>query len=142
MECLETTALEAIDAAENVPDVVFETPKLFERRSLVELCRSSWHPTPGAQSHQTYLRGCKWSPDGTCCLTVINNGGVHLIELPRDLYQEDSVDVSRPVNILDSVVQVSECGLIYDFCWYPGMNSTIPDTCWYVTIHISSFNIY
>lgn len=101
-----------------------------EETTFLELSRSSWHPAYRNLNQQTYLRGCKWSPDGTCCLTVVNNNGVHLIELPKDLYEGDSLESDRSIDILDSVVHVPESGTLYDFCWYPGMNSMIPESCW------------
>lgn len=108
----------------------YQLPRLFSGKILLELCNSSWTRSKNAKEDvQPYLRGCKWSPDGTCCLSVVNNDGVHVTELPRDLY-EGSVTSSRMIDILDSVIHVKEAGLIYDFCWYPGMNSANPETCW------------
>ncbi|XP_052749562.1 telomerase Cajal body protein 1 homolog [Galleria mellonella] len=112
---------------------VFEYPSLFPNRTLLELCSSSWSRSPKTkQNVQPYLRGCKWSPDGTCCLSVVNNDGVHVTELPRDLYS-GSVTADRTIDVLDSIIHVKEAGLVYDFCWYPGMNSNIPETCCWIT---------
>lgn len=108
------------------------TVEFSERTSFLELSRSSWHPAYRDFDHQTYLRGCKWSPDGTCCLTVVNNDGVHLIELPKDLYGAENVSADRCIDVLESTIHIPENGLVYDFCWYPGMNSLVPETCWYV----------
>ncbi|CAH0563950.1 unnamed protein product [Brassicogethes aeneus] len=96
----------------------------FEKTAL-ELARSQW---PN-YSDQHYLRGCKWSPDGTCLLTVVRGAGMHVMELPSDLYQGESMLTSRPISPLNPAVSVPENGLIYDFCWYPGMNSANPATC-------------
>ena len=122
---------------DNVETVVCESsaseksPISFsEQTSFLELSRSSWHPAYRDFDRQTYLRGCKWSPDGTCCLTVVNNDGVHLIELPKDLYSVDSVSAYRCIDVLESIIHIPENGLIYDFSWYPGMNSMVPETCW------------
>lgn len=112
----------------------FQYPPLFSTKTLLELCNSSWSRAVNArQDVQPYLRGCKWSPDGTCCLTVVNNDGVHVTELPKDLYF-GSVSADRSIDVLDSVIHVKESGLVYDFCWYPHMNSNIPDTCWWVLL--------
>lgn len=111
-------------------EVLFQYPTLFCGRTLLELCNSSWSSSPKTKGDvQPYLRGCKWSPDGTCCLSVVNNDGVHITELPRDLYCQ-SATTNRTIDVLDSVIHVKEAGLVYDFCWYPSMNSTIPETCW------------
>ncbi|KAJ0176025.1 hypothetical protein K1T71_008199 [Dendrolimus kikuchii] len=37
------------------------------------------------------------------------------------------------IDILDSVIHVKEAGLVYDFCWYPSMNSAYPETCCWLT---------
>lgn len=97
----------------------------FENTSI-ELGRAQW---PNYDD-QHYLRGCKWSPDGTCLLTVVRGGGMHVMELPSDLYTGDSIMTSRPIQALMPAVSVPEGGLIYDYCWYPGMNSSTAATCW------------
>ncbi|CAG4946052.1 unnamed protein product [Parnassius apollo] len=114
-------------------NTLHELPTLFSSKTLLELCCSSWSQSASAKVDvQPYLRGCEWSPDGTCCMSVVNNDGVHITELPRDLYS-GSVDSSRTIDVLDSVIHVKESGLIYDFCWYPAMNSSIPETCCWLT---------
>lgn len=129
-----------VNTENNIIDIDFN---IFTSNRLLELCKSSWVPSANAKSNiQLYLRGCKWSPDGTCCLTVVNNDGVHVIELPRDLY-EDNVSIDRPIDILDSVIHVKESGLVYDFCWYPGMNSSLPETCcWLTTLQNSPIQMW
>lgn len=119
---------------QNVEAVSFQFPALFSSQTLIELSNSSWSRSKRARDDvQPYLRGCKWSPDGTCCLSVINNDGVHVTELLRDLY-EGTARNDRIIDVLDSVIHVKESGLVYDFCWYPGMNSSIPESCWLVFI--------
>lgn len=97
----------------------------FENTAL-ELARAQW-PNYGDQH---YLKGCKWSPDGTCLLTAVRGGGMNVFELPSDLYSSESVLQSRPIVPLNPAVSVPEGGLIYDYVWYPGMNSGNPATCW------------
>ncbi|VEN39279.1 unnamed protein product [Callosobruchus maculatus] len=94
--------------------------------SALELARSQW---PNYDD-QHYLKGCKWSPDGTCLLTVVRGAGMHVMELPSDLYTGETILTSRPITGLVPAVSVPEGGLIYDYCWYPGMNSANPATCW------------
>lgn len=114
-----------------VTPVVYETPTQnyvsynFEKSAL-ELGRIVW---PNYED-QHYLKGCYWSPDGTCLLTVVRGAGMHICELPTDLYSADVMLTSRPVTPLSPAVSVPEQGLIYDVCWYPGMNSSLPATCW------------
>ncbi|KAF5290834.1 hypothetical protein FQA39_LY14596, partial [Lamprigera yunnana] len=84
-----------------------------------------------------------WSPDGTCLLTVVRGAGMHVMELPSDLYTGDSMLTSRPVNPLTPAVSVPEGGLIYDFCWYPGMNSGNPATCcWAASGHEGPIHLW
>lgn len=97
----------------------------FEGPTL-EIAKAQWSNI----EDQHYLKGCKWSPDGTCLLSVVRGAGIHVMELPPDVYTSDCLMTSRPVSPLIPAVSVSESGLIYDFCWYPGMNSQNPATCW------------
>lgn len=99
----------------------------FVNDSLVELGRYSWI---GRRSDQRFLKGCLWSPDGTCLLTVVNGDGMHVTELPMDLYALESVTDARPVDILVSAVHVREGGIVYDYCWYPHMTSSNASSCW------------
>jgi telomerase Cajal body protein 1 len=39
----------------------------------------------------------------------------------------------RPVDVLDSVIKSQERNTVYDFEWYPGMNSSDPTTCCWLT---------
>lgn len=108
----------------------FQYPALFTSKSFLELSTCSWSRGRNANENiQPYLRGCKWSPDGTCCLSVVNNDGVHVTELPSELYQ-GVVCGDRIIDVLESVIHLKETGSVYDFCWYPFMNSTNPPSCW------------
>uniref|UniRef100_A0A182M3S5 WD repeat-containing protein 79 n=1 Tax=Anopheles culicifacies TaxID=139723 RepID=A0A182M3S5_9DIPT len=100
----------------------------FKDNACIEVARCSWD----RPVRQNYLQGCRWSPDGTCVLTTVNNDGMHIVELPTDLYSNDSVSEDRPVNLLTSAVHVKEGGLVYDFAWYPGMNSGRSETCCWI----------
>lgn len=97
----------------------------FEKQTLIELSRHSW-----GIKDQNYLRGCVWSPDGTCVLAPVNRDGMHVLELPTDLYTTESVSPDRPLDLLQSAVHIREGGSIYDYCWYPYMNSGQPESCW------------
>lgn len=123
-------SIQNVEEPTEADQIVFQFPTLFTSKTLLELCNSSWTRAPKAKEEvQPYLRGCKWSPDGTCCLSVVNNDGVHVTELPVNLYSGNATK-DRTIDVLDSVIHVKEAGLIYDFCWYPGMNSGFPETCW------------
>lgn len=101
----------------------------FEHEIIIELSRHSWERTG-----QNYVRGCTWSPDGTCILVPVNRDGMHVFELPTDLYGCDTVSPNtRPVDVLQSAIHIREGGTIYDYCWYPFMNSAVPASCCWLT---------
>lgn len=99
----------------------------FAENNVVELARCSWR---GSSRNQRYLKGCLWSPDGTCVLTTVNGDGMHVFETPSDLYAADSISPDRPLDCLQSAVHIKEGGIVYDYCWFPFMNSGDPATCW------------
>lgn len=127
---VDTPLVENVDVEMECDDHVQVQPftaEYFHNKSVCELSRYSW---TGSQTNQRYLKGCHWSPDGTCILTAVNGEGMHVVELPRDLYAEEVPTGERPVDILESAVHIKEAGIVYDFCWYPLMNSGQPNTCW------------
>lgn len=99
----------------------------FIEKNVVELARCSWR---GSSRNQRYLKGCLWSPDGTCLLTTVNGDGMHVFDTPRDLYSAETVSDDRPLDCLQSAVHIKEGGIVYDYCWFPFMNSNDPATCW------------
>lgn len=117
----------SIGAQLEEPRYIPQGSELFNTGDVVELARCSWR---GSRNNQKFLKGCLWSPDGTCVLTAINGEGMQVFELPHDLYSTESVDIDRPVNVLQNAIHVPEGGTIYDYCWYPFMNSSDPGTCW------------
>lgn len=101
---------------------------LFESQTMIEISRHSW-----GTREPNYLRGCVWSPDGTCILAPVHRDGMHVLELPTDMYAVDQVSASRPLDILTSAVHVPENGMVYDCCWYPFMSSAAPETCCWIS---------
>lgn len=109
-------------------------PKLnWNDETLVqEIAR--WHSCKS----DNYLRGCLFSPDGTCLLSIVNMDGVQIFELPIDLYNEEFSMVQRPVTQLTPAVHIKE-GIqtaVYDMAWNPIMSSILPETCWLVKLPI------
>ncbi|EFA85972.1 hypothetical protein PPL_01205 [Heterostelium album PN500] len=68
-----------------------------------------------------FVKGIKWSPDGSCLLSATEDRQLRLYEL--------NTDVQNGKHSLRHVFDVREYDTIYDFCWYPYMNSTLPETC-------------
>lgn len=97
----------------------------YFQENLLEIGRYLWQTN---SEKQCYTKGCFWSPDGTCCLVPVHFDGMHLIELPADLYQ-GKVAAKRPISKLSTAVHVKEGGTVYDCDWYPFMNSEFPATC-------------
>ncbi|XP_055550742.1 telomerase Cajal body protein 1 homolog [Wyeomyia smithii] len=96
----------------------------FQSLTACEVGRCSWDKV----EKQNYVRGCLWSPDGTCVLAAVNSDGMHVFELPTDMYEAHQISTERPVQLLDSAVHVRETTLVYDYKWYPGMHSSMPET--------------
>ncbi|XP_067625470.1 telomerase Cajal body protein 1 homolog [Eurosta solidaginis] len=97
--------------------------------ALVELGRRLWKST---LDNQRYTKGCLWSPDGTCILVPVHLDGMHVMELPQDLYKlnkDETVSTTRNVSALNTAVHVREGGTVYECVWYPFMNSNTPATC-------------
>uniref|UniRef100_A0A1I8NMM6 WD repeat-containing protein 79 n=1 Tax=Stomoxys calcitrans TaxID=35570 RepID=A0A1I8NMM6_STOCA len=114
------------DPLETMPD-----ESQFFRNPFIELGRRLWKSN---DQKQCYTKGCLWSPDGTCLLVPIHMDGMHVIELPTDLYTMQEIDTNRELSALSTAVHVKEGGMVYDCSWYPFMNSTDPATCcWLAT---------
>ncbi|XP_065829238.1 telomerase Cajal body protein 1-like [Oscarella lobularis] len=81
--------------------------------------------------NDNFLKGCKWSPDGLCLMTCSNDSRIRLFNLPYQLHpsytKEDSKNETTAS--LDCVLQMREPEGIYDYNWYPSMNSSCPETC-------------
>nr|XP_016941349.1 telomerase Cajal body protein 1 homolog isoform X1 [Drosophila suzukii] len=96
---------------------------------LVELGRRCWTSSAVAQH---YTKGCFWSPDGTCLLVPVHLDGMHVMEVPTELYSTRTVQNARSLTKLKSAVHVPEGGVVYDCVWFPHMNSQQPDTCFWL----------
>ncbi|KAH8273993.1 hypothetical protein KR044_007411 [Drosophila immigrans] len=98
-------------------------------KQLVEVGRRYWSST---SEIQRYTKGCFWSPDGTCLLIPVHMDGMHVVELPLDLYNSKNVALDRSLTKLKSAVHVPEGGAVYDCTWYPLMNSQDANTCLWI----------
>lgn len=86
------------------------------------------------------LRGVKWSPDGTCILTASEDQMLRLFELPEngneDLGSEcaqGAEEYLRQPTELHSAVRAKAGDTIYDYDWYPAMDSSDPPTCCFIS---------
>ncbi|XP_070539017.1 telomerase Cajal body protein 1-like [Ptychodera flava] len=87
----------------------------------------AWSSFDSFQSN--FLKGCKWSPDGSCILTNSDDDNLRVFNLPAEIYLGQYSEIPEMVEVFS--VPVGE--LIYDYAWYPLMNSTKPDTCLFVS---------
>ncbi|CAI9611108.1 unnamed protein product [Staurois parvus] len=75
---------------------------------------------------ENFLKGCKWAPDGSCFLTNSDDNILRIYNLPSQIYSGEwdlLQEMVRPV------LRMAEGDTIYDYCWYPSMNSADSDTC-------------
>ncbi|KAK0059750.1 telomerase Cajal body protein 1-like isoform X1 [Biomphalaria pfeifferi] len=80
-----------------------------------------------SKSEDNFLRGCKWSPDGSCIMTNSNDNCIRMF---KPLATQDD---KAGNNDLTSNVKIQESGQIYDFAWFPGMTLFQPELCRVVT---------
>uniref|UniRef100_A0A8D2M0B8 Telomerase Cajal body protein 1 n=1 Tax=Varanus komodoensis TaxID=61221 RepID=A0A8D2M0B8_VARKO len=74
---------------------------------------------------ENFLKGCKWAPDGTCLLTNSADNTLRIYNLPAELYTEEWGAVAE----MSPVLRMMEGDTVYDYCWFPLMNSSDPQTC-------------
>ncbi|XP_061446215.1 telomerase Cajal body protein 1 [Rhineura floridana] len=74
---------------------------------------------------ENFLKGCKWAPDGTCLLTNSADNTLRIYNLPAELYAEDWGAIAE----MTPVLRMAEGDTVYDYCWFPLMNSSDPQTC-------------
>nr|CAB3267763.1 telomerase Cajal body protein 1-like [Phallusia mammillata] len=78
-----------------------------------------------------FMKGCKWSPDGLCFLTNSNDNSLRLFNTPSELLNNNYKN-EQPYE-LKECFSVKEPETVYDFCWWPLMNSQSPETCCFLT---------
>jgi WD40 repeat protein len=73
-----------------------------------------------------FTKGVKISPDGSCVLTNSEDNILRVFELPD---QQNTT----PNSDWQSALQAKEGETVYDFCWYPLMNSSYPTSCCFIS---------
>eukprot|EP00257_Ricinus_communis_P008248 XP_002525611.2 telomerase Cajal body protein 1 [Ricinus communis] len=78
-----------------------------------------------------FLKGIKWSPDGSCFLTSSEDKTLRVFSLPDYCSSDDSIACSLDTDqdSYDSSIVVKEGESVYDFCWYPYMTASDPVSC-------------
>ncbi|KAH9512329.1 Telomerase Cajal body protein 1 [Bulinus truncatus] len=76
------------------------------------------------KNDENFLRGCKWSPDGSSVMTNSNDNCLRFFK-PFDPIEHEGVEKDQ----MPSKVKIKESGQIYDFAWHPRMNLSQPEFC-------------
>ncbi|CAA0835982.1 Transducin/WD40 repeat-like superfamily protein [Striga hermonthica] len=86
-----------------------------------------------ASNPNNFLKGVKWSPDGSCFLSCSDDNKLRVFSLP---YDETGSLANVPVSDSDSYeanLVIGEGEAVYDYCWYPYMSASSPDSCVFAT---------
>ncbi|GFS46405.1 transducin/WD40 repeat-like superfamily protein [Actinidia rufa] len=78
-----------------------------------------------------FLKGIKWSPDGSCFLTSAEDNTFRVFPLPdygAD-YDGNTCSFAADTDSYTANLVVNGGESIYDFCWYPYMSASDPVTC-------------
>lgn len=79
-----------------------------------------------------FFKGCKWAPDGLCFFSNSNDNLVRIFNTPYQCLTNEVQSIDEPLK-LEACLKIKEPGTIYDFCWWPLMNSNEPVTCCFAT---------
>jgi len=112
----ETEAEEPEGTEVQEPEKVSPQPFQFDQVLLDQTVRPQLLRSVG---FDTYTRGCKWSPDGLCILSLSNDNRLEIFDTPQDTFVEE----------YHPAVAMREAETVYDFQWYPMMDSSRPETC-------------
>ncbi|KAJ3676678.1 hypothetical protein LUZ60_004090 [Juncus effusus] len=84
-----------------------------------------------AESNNNFLKGVKWSPDGSCFLTCSDDNSLRLFYLPQDVCSTQPISIAS-IDENDSYnagLVINEGESVYDYCWYPYMSASDPTGC-------------
>ncbi|KAH8853737.1 Telomerase Cajal body protein 1 [Schistosoma japonicum] len=130
---LETSG--SINLPDNEPEtaIILECQKInwiYSSPKVIACADSEFRLSEKLPSHDNYLRGCLWSPDGSCILTNSHDNILRLFNLPSSILTNEGGEftLSEPEE-MKSVLRMHEKELIYDYGWYPLMCSDDPVSC-------------
>lgn len=118
-ECQE----EAGEATKTDPEQAAYSPAQYDFSQLPWALTGAWAEYTNVP--ENFLKGCKWAPDGSCILSNSDDNILRIYNLPPELYSAEW-DLLQEMG---PVLRMSEGDTIYDYCWYPLMNSSEPDSC-------------
>ncbi|KAI8816318.1 WD40-repeat-containing domain protein, partial [Fimicolochytrium jonesii] len=77
-----------------------------------------------------FVKGVKWSPDGTCLLSSSNDNILRVFDKPPTVGYEDATSSNDDGDSrLPEALAIKEPECVYDTTWFPGMTSSDPTTC-------------
>ncbi|CAL8109680.1 unnamed protein product [Orchesella dallaii] len=105
-------------------------------KCLISTSINEFKKKEGRRKCPTYLKGCKWAPDGSCLLSNADDDSLRLFNIPSSF--SSIQDWNSDIPTLESeewwsTLKVKEGGLVYDYCWYPLMSSMDPVTSCFLT---------
>ncbi|KAI9331452.1 WD40-repeat-containing domain protein [Zopfochytrium polystomum] len=83
----------------------------------------------GIKDSNFFFSSVQWSPDGTCLLSNSNDNVLRVFETATALQTAKGETASSTAEVLWTVAGES----VYDYCWYPFMNSADPSTCCFLS---------
>lgn len=101
----------------------------IQPRRVCHLFRQFRRPeAAAATANNNFLKGVKWSPDGSCFLTSSDDNTLRLFSQPQEAcWHLDACSSDQDSYSSDLIVKEAET--VYDYCWYPYMSSSDPTTC-------------
>ncbi|CAD7695840.1 unnamed protein product [Ostreobium quekettii] len=92
---------------------------------------NSLEPCPKCPQ-SNFLKGVKWTPDGSCLMTASEDKWLRFYSLPQDMDHELSHEAEESTCAMDPYspfLRIFEGEIIYDYAWYPAMVATEPVSC-------------
>ncbi|KAF2073600.1 hypothetical protein CYY_005089 [Polysphondylium violaceum] len=100
--------------------------------NMKAIIKSSNDDNNNQSGKDNFLKGIKFSPDGTCILSCSEDNYLKLFELPSQEYIEQQQQTNEIIDI-KPILNIKEYNTIYDYCWYPNMNSMYQETCCFLS---------
>ena len=93
--------------------------------------------TESPEDGPDFFSDVRWSPDGSCLMTVSDQGRVRVFELDVAAALQGLVSDPGPLPDWQSLgrlaIEVDEHAPVYDVAWHPRLQSAVPDTCVFAT---------
>ncbi|KAH7650723.1 Guanine nucleotide-binding protein [Dioscorea alata] len=117
----EDPSQQSTDATAVWPFLRFDSPP----RKIYHFFQQFRNRVENPSNYNNFLKGVKWSPDGTCFLTSCDDNTIRLFHLPEEASYIDQL-ASDYQDSYHSNLVINEAEMVYDYCWYPYMCSSDP----------------